>query len=493
MLKIVFVLLTAFSCLFAQDCKKCHNIESFDKVNHDFDCKECHLLPEKRGSYDHEKDIIARPDSLEYAPIFCAQCHQEDINNLIHSNHVTMKNAINQTRTLWGFLHSDVTKNTLPEPPLHVKEPKDLVDDFLRRKCLKCHIGNQGSGEMGMYRGKGCMSCHMEYGEDGRYVGSDLTMKGKKPYGKKHSLSSEVPMSACLSCHNKIFVGGDYLGLFPVDHDKSYRAPITKDGKFPKKIYGARYHHLNQDIHYQNGLTCKDCHPKENVMEDKKAISCTQCHQDISQNEAHASYHENIDCSACHASWQMSNYELSVFRDDMSDYEKWKNLLEQEDAYLENFLKKAMRSKEPLSPMMPDWLSKELKKGVWYSGWRMRRWEHVLLGNDSNGKVKLLRPFFQYRISYRNSKNEMVLDDVHTINGKKIEAFIPFVPHTITKEAKSCESCHENPLILNPPKDTRSVLDLLTGEVKNGSKLTDEQLKKLQSEKYRKIRAKMLF
>lgn len=487
---LLFLCLNAFS---AEDCTTCHNIEHFDKQNHDFTCKSCHLLPEKRESYEHKQDIIARPDSLEHASVFCGKCHEKDINNVMHSKHMSMKDAINQTRTLWGVLKSDVTKGSLPKPALHVKEAKDLVDDFLRRKCLKCHIGNQGSGEQGMYRGKGCMSCHMSYASDGKYQGSDISMQGRAPYGNVHSMSKDVPMSACLSCHNKIFVGTDYQGLFPVDHDKSYRAPLTPDGKYPEKMYGTRYHHLSSDIHFQKGLTCKDCHTKENVMEDKQAVTCKSCHKDISNNEAHASYHENVDCSSCHASWQMSNYELSVFRDDTKDYAKWNNLMEQEDAYLENFLKKANASKVKPKPVMPDWLDGSMKEGVWYSGWRFRRWEHVLLGNDENGKIKLLRPLFQYRISYRNAKGEMVLDDVHTLDGEKIEAFSPYVPHTIGKRAKSCESCHENPLQLSPVKESGTVLDLLHGRVKNGSALSKEQLEKLQSKKYKSIRAKMLF
>jgi len=494
MRKIIFILfLFCLQSFSAEDCIECHNIESFDKTNHDFTCTACHILPQNREGYDHAKDIIARPDSLEYASLFCGECHKDDINNVVHSSHVSMKNAINQTRTLWGVLNSDVNKQTLPKPRLHVSEPKDLVDDFLRRKCMKCHIGNQGSGEEGMYRGKGCMSCHMEYAKDGQYKGSDITIQGKSPYAKKHSMSKDTPMSACLSCHNKIFIGTDYKGLFPVDHDKSYRAPITKEGKYPKKMYGTRYHHLSVDVHYEKGLTCKDCHTKEEVMEGKDALSCQDCHNNIIKNEAHANYHDTVDCSACHASWQMSNYELSVFRDDTKDYAKWKNLMEQEDAYLTSFLKKANSAKVKPKPLMPDWLDGSMKEGIWYSGWRFRRWEHVLLGNDEEGKIKILRPLFQYRISYRDNNGSMILDDVHTLNDKKIEAFSPYVPHTVGKTAKSCESCHENPLLLNPSKDTGTVLDLLSGSVKNGSALSKKQLEKLQSKRYKEIRSKMLF
>lgn len=500
MFKLISLFFILFaSVLLAEDCISCHTIEKFDEVNHDFSCSACHIKPENRDSYNHETDIVLHPDSLENVEIFCASCHKNDINSVKNSLHVKMKNEINLTRKLWGEKGSDVDLQTLPLPKSHIVEPKDLVDDFLRRKCLKCHIGNQGSGEKGMYRGKGCMSCHMEYSEDGKYAGMDITVKDKRPYAKTHSMSRKTPMSACLSCHNKNFVGTDYLGLFPKDYEKSYRAPITPDGKYPKKIYGNDYHHLNQDIHYQKGLTCTDCHKKDEVMgihagkDNITKATCIECHSDISKNEAHANYHDNVSCSACHASWQMSNYQLSVFRDDIADYDKWEALTAQEDVYLENFLNKAIMSKKKPKPFMPDWVDEKMEKGVWYSGWMFRRWEHTLLGNDEEGKVKILRPMFQYRISYRDENKTMVLNDVHSIDGEEIEAFIPYSPHTITKNAKSCESCHENKLLLDPPQNTNTVLDLFTGKVKNGTPLSKEQLDKLQSEKYKKIRAEMLF
>jgi hypothetical protein len=493
MFKIIFYLFILCLSVFGQEeCISCHNIEAFDTTNHNFTCKQCHLLPNKQENYEHKTDIIAHPDSLKYAPIFCAKCHEKDIDAVQHSLHVSLKNEINKTRKTWGIKDSNVTLQTLPKAHENIAKPQDLADDFLRRKCLKCHIGNQGSGESGMYRGKGCMSCHMSYAKDGKYKGSDLTQIGKKPRAKVHKLSKKPPMSACLSCHNKTFVGSDYLGLFPKDFDEAYKAPITKSGKYPPTLYGTSYHHLQADVHLKAGLTCVSCH-KKGKEKHFTTLTCKECHTKISNNEAHASYHEKLDCSACHASWQMSNYELSVFRDDMADYVKWKNLTNQEDAYLQSFLQKAFKAKIAPKPYMPDWVDEKMKEGIWYSGWRFRRWENLLLGNDANGSIKILRPIYQYRISYRDKNGTMILDDVSEVEGKKFEAFSPYVPHTTAKVAKSCESCHENPLLLSPVKSSGTVLDLLHGNVSDGSALSKEQLEKLQSQKYKKIRAKMLF
>lgn len=486
------IVLLVFVSLFAwaEDCKTCHNIEVFDEKNHNFDCIACHIEPNKRADYTH-KDVVLHPDSLQNIDKFCISCHKEDNHGFKNSSHVTLKDEISLTKSLWAGKQIKQTLQSMPLPKQNITTLEELSDDFLRRKCLKCHIGNQSSGESGMNRGKGCMACHMEYSLDGKYKGSDLTIKDKAPYAKVHKLSAKPPMSACLSCHNKNYVGTDYKGLFPKDFDHAYKAPITKEGKYPKQTYGNSYHHLNEDIHYKAGLTCVDCHKKDEVMFDRAKASCKDCHKDISKNEAHDSYHDKVACSTCHSSWQISNYELSVFRDDTKDYKKWKNLINQEDAYLATFLKKAIKAKKEAKPYMPDWVTKKMHKGVWYSGYRFRRWEHLLLGNSIDGKIRVLRPLYQYRISYRDEKGEMVFDDVSKAGDKKIEAFTPYAPHTITKQARSCESCHENPLILNPKKDTNTVLDLFDGKVVKGSPLSKKQKQKLQSDKYKKIRAKM--
>jgi hypothetical protein len=404
----------------------------------------------------------------------CITCHPKSARNCQKSLHYTLKKAINITRNAWGIKDSNVTLQSLPLPKTDIQKPSDLVDDFLRRKCLKCHLGNRASGEKGMKRGKDCLACHTPHQKSGKCQ------------------RSKISMDKCLSCHNKEFVGGDYLGLFPKDYDKSYRAPLTKDGRYPPQKYGIDFHHLSTDIHFKKGLTCVDCHKKDDMQGIKKA-SCTDCHKNLSKKN-HTNYHKKLACSTCHSSWNNNSYELSVFRDDTSDYKKWRNLTLQEDGYLTNFLTKALKSKKKIAPKMPDWITHEFKDGIWYSGFRYKRWEHFNLANSKDGRIMIIRPLFQYRISYRDKNGKMILDDVDKINGKKIEVWLPYSPHTIGKNVKSCESCHNNPLIINPKKTGYEALDLqIPNNIINGSVLTKEQIKKMTSKKYKKIRAKILF
>jgi len=83
----------------------------------------------------------------------------------------------------------------------------------------------------------------------------------------------------------------------------------------------------------------------------------------------------------------------------------------------------------------------------------------------------------------------MILDDVTHINNEKIEAFIPKVPHTITKRSKSCEMCHANKILFDKHLINK---DILKGKVVNGSPLSIEQLEKMRSKLYKKERADLL-
>jgi len=404
----------------------------------------------------------------------CVECHEKEVRNYKHNMHYTLSKAINITREAWGIKDSNVTFQTLPNVKKDIKNPSDLVDDFLRRKCLKCHINSKTNiKNSGIKREVSCLACHEPHQANGKCQ------------------RDKIAIDKCLSCHNKNYIGGDYKGLFPKDEEASYRAPLRKDGRYPQVKYGIDYHHLQSDVHFQKGMTCVSCHSAKDMHEGKK-VSCSDCHKNPSAKN-HSAYHKNISCSACHASWNNSSYELSVFRDDIADYAKWKKLTLQEDEYLSKFLHDALKSKEKIKPMMPDWVSGGLKKGVWYSGYRYRRWEDFVLANSNGGKIKILRPLYQYRISYRDENGTMILDDESKINGTKIEAWIPYTPHTISKHAKSCERCHDNPLIIDSYRGDNTILKLkVPMHLSGATALTKKQITKMRSSNYKRIRAKIL-
>jgi hypothetical protein len=97
---------------------------------------------------------------------------------------------------------------------------------------------------------------------------------------------------------------------------------------------------------------------------------------------------------------------------------------------------------------------------------------------------------FSYRISYKDKNGTMILDDIYKINNSKIEAFLPKVPHTISKKAKSCEMCHNNKIMLDNNLINK---DILKGKVLKGTPLNKQQLDRLISPFYKQERAKIFF
>ena len=124
----------------------------------------------------------------------------------------------------------------------------------------------------GDYRGMGCSSCHVLYGNEGLYEGNDPTIdktaKGHllthKIYGKREA--GGIPVETCNSCHNRgKRIGVTYQGLmeFP------YGTPFNAQGKKQPKLHTKQYLFIADDLHHQiesrpenpkGGLLCQDCH-----------------------------------------------------------------------------------------------------------------------------------------------------------------------------------------------------------------------------------------
>ncbi|MFC1491729.1 hypothetical protein ACFLQ0_03975 [Nitrospinota bacterium] len=166
------------------------------------------------------------------------------------------------------------------------------------------------------------------------------------------------------------------------------------------------------------------------------------------ENLSHSiSGHQMVRCSACHAQWSFQDYGLSVVREDYADYFKWSQLTNQGDPYLKSFLDGQFKQSRRDPPISPDWLDGKLKKGLWYSGWRLRRWEWMPLGLDQDQKYSILRPKYQYFVSYVDSLGNVVLDSAVPQRGDDSDwgwAFMPYVPHTTSRVGRRCEGCHLN-------------------------------------------------
>jgi hypothetical protein len=206
----------------------------------------------------------------------------------------TASGIINQTRYLWGAQpdagprYAAAALEGLGLLPT-VDSSGALVDDLLRRRCLRCHLGSpaaifsEGAKNIAG-EGAACAACHLVNRSEG--IAADQKLPEYVKEGDLISLTTAVPTSQCLHCHKGNRVGADYAGLFERDTSMCYNFG-AQDPEIVPHLYDHSYHFLLPDIHYERGMHCIDCHPVEEVMgegtihaqsQDQVGVRCIDCH-----------------------------------------------------------------------------------------------------------------------------------------------------------------------------------------------------------------------
>ncbi len=212
----------------------------------------------------------------------------------------------------------------LPDAPtveeIH-KDPSLAVYTYLRQECLRCHTGSKGRFERGDYRGIGCSSCHVPYSNEGFYEGNDKeTSKKERGHMLTHQIQSSrkvkvqvndinysgVPVETCSTCHNRgKRIGVSYQGLMETE----YQSTFDSEGNAQPKLHTKRYLHMQEDVHYQKGMLCQDCHTSNDL------------HGDGFLGGANAAAVE-IECQDCHGTTKKYPWELPIgYSDEFSTTE----------------------------------------------------------------------------------------------------------------------------------------------------------------------------
>ncbi|KAA3618443.1 MAG: hypothetical protein D8M58_13345 [Calditrichaeota bacterium] len=504
----IIILFSIFSNLFAQEetCVDCHK-ESKSSCN--ISCQDCHSSP-NADFIPNEKDhptIIQNPSLEKWWDEKCVSCHEDYIKKFRSSQHYSTADIINQTRYLWGKDESlknnnhDSWKELEKEGVASGNTPVELVDNLLAKKCMACHFNASGKqNAVGKKRNSGCASCHIPLDQ----------ITGKALFG--HKMQKEVRDETCLTCHTSNYVGADYFGYFEHDYHEEYATPFGAE-----PIFGSYQHRLIKDVHASAEMNCSGCHTEGNS-KFEKTKNCSDCHGGFNQslkleNEnpetplfnkeviSHRDFHKNIECSACHAQWSYQDYGLHLFLDETNNFQMWENVKWQGDQGITDLLNSASgESHESVIPQSINRLSGEKSRGMWYKGWTFRRWEDPVLGINEKGKYSIIRPMYQFYITYVDSNENIWLDSAIPVksNGQKGWSWDAYSPHTIGK-GRNCESCHENPKaiglgIRQSLKDSpANEISLPSQPIEKSSRLltTQEQMRLLnKSNLYKKWRAK---
>ena len=200
----------------------------------------------------------------------------------------------------------------LPSVDQIEKDTKLAGFTYQRQQCQRCHVGVKGREKRGDYRGMGCSSCHVLYGNEGYYEGKDPTINKEE---KGHMLSHRIygtrkagkgiPVETCNSCHNRgKRIGVTYQGLMEFPYGSPFNA---KGGKQPK-LHTKNYLFISDDLHHQiksrpenpkGGMLCQDCHTTIDMHGDGNIFGTT-----LAQVE--------VECQDCHGTTDKYPWELPL-------------------------------------------------------------------------------------------------------------------------------------------------------------------------------------
>ncbi len=220
-----------------------------------------------------------------------------------------------------AFPHEMTALPPAPTAEAVENDPSLAVYTYLRQECLRCHTGSKGRKKRGDYRGIGCASCHVPYSNEGMYEGNDKSISKEPGHMLVHAIQSSrkvkvtvhdaeysgVPVESCSTCHNRgKRIGVSYQGLMETE----YSATFDAQGNAQPKLHTKRYLHMTEDVHYQKGMLCQDCHTTNDM------------HGDGFLSGANLAAVE-IECQDCHGTTQAYPWELPLgYSDEFSTARK---------------------------------------------------------------------------------------------------------------------------------------------------------------------------
>lgn len=545
---LMLLLVLPFGALAAEKCLTCH--EGIEKISEvpgmaHLTCTDCHMGDAGGTAMEAaHKGMFTNPSDLRVIDKTCGTCHPQEVSNATKSLHATSAGIISGTRYDFGLQERDAkyatyavsddkvtSKNgvkSLAQIPMYdPKKPEgpdnSPGDDYLRNQCLRCHIWSDGHQRDGDYRASGCAACHVLYSDAGTYEGGDKAIdKKQKDRPMFHRITSKVNETQCIHCHNRGGrTGVSFIGTIESD---GYGTPWTKSGGKQGKLHGKFYNHLNADIHFDKGMTCIDCHTKQDMhgngdivtkREMGVEIECEDCHgtmqaksnlktsegnpfpnlkmkdgkvvltakltgkehfvpqlSEVKLNtEAYtakvavASHMEKLECYSCHAQWAPQCYGCHAKQDIGKPNGDWLN------------------GKPGGDPSMSSHKDNRAKTAFgWNESRSYVRWENPTLGINSEGQVSPFIPGCQVIFTQMDGDKNIVNNKLYTtVDGTSGIAHNPIQPHTVSKATRSCSNCHAS----------RKALGLGGGiydSAKNGLPI-DFELERIVDEEGRQIQA----
>ncbi|MFZ5585711.1 MAG: hypothetical protein ACOZHQ_07275 [Thermodesulfobacteriota bacterium] len=439
--------------------------------------------------------LAANPAALDQAPRACGPCHPGWPQRVRRSPMATNAGLINQTRYLLGAqdsleprfgVRAEGGLAAIPEPAASGQ----AVDDFLRRRCLRCHLWSPGADLDGARRSAGCAACHRPRDGAGRPAAG-------------HGLTRRVPTSQCLTCHGGgCGAGAAFVGRVARDDDPAARF-LEPDPDRPSLIQARAWRPMRPDLHHRAGLACIDCHTQAEIMGDGRiraagllhvGVRCASCHGEpgrpareartahgerlahvLAGNEglvvwgkldgklrpapglrggpaqpvAHqVAEHARVACHACHAGLNPADWGTMVQLETRPAHDQWLPMAAQGDPQVLAALggQAALSPDQRRPPASRDYLSGQERPGLWLMAPWFRRFEWRVYGQGPDGRTFLLAPRFQYVVTRLDQEGRLVERAAvpRTAGGLPGLGLTPWNPHATQRPTPGCAGCHGN-------------------------------------------------
>ena len=437
-------------------------------------CASCHGGEKNAQSKEQaHKGMVLNPSRLEHTQIFCGKCHKEVIDRVQKSIMNSMSGVLDTLKFQFKETEQIIQSGGIEALKAKPASKQSLAEDHFSKLCAACHI-NQDEKIFKSYtpRGGGCVDCH-------RVAPAKVTTNGNNVKIIHPKLSTKIPSSNCLKCHNRSNrIGLSYFGKF---ESEGYGTPYI-GGKLSHKLDKSRfYYELPADIHHsKGGLDCIDCHSEVGVMGDGKKhlhmedaldISCQDCHNPTFQPSS--DYPKAAMLSALNGNIPLAKEIAVTAKKGTPLYNVAKDgnkivMYRKRDGKKLNIAK---LSKEPYhnlaihkrlecsachSKWIPscygchevyfkdgkqyDWIKHKKTKGQWMELRSYLRYESPALAVGYNKKIMPTAPGCQVLMT--------IYDGNKTTQPFHSFAYGAWSPHTTSKEARGCIDCHFNPLTI---------------------------------------------
>ncbi len=238
-------------------------------------------------------DVIA--GNLATATRRCGQsvCHEPIVPRVQGSVMATMSGIVSVDRIVFGE-----NGGTTGSGASHVQSiGQSAADTHLRQLCASCHLGTAktalGPNDESA-RGGGCTACHLAYSPAAldalrRYQAQKARGAADAPVVHP-ALSLDIGNTQCFGCHSRSgristnFEGWHELNEPPTEAaGRSTVAP----SRFRRLEDDRVFERVMPDVHQQRGLDCIDCHTAIEVMgdgiahgrkSDQVRVTCEDCH-----------------------------------------------------------------------------------------------------------------------------------------------------------------------------------------------------------------------